>query len=375
LWFEFASAQIQGKRSAQEDAIEVSLPGAAREGAPGCAERLVVAMADGMGGHVGGRIAASIVSKRFIETVGDGESWSEAAVLALSHANLALRAATEKRPDLDGMGSTLVGLTASTDGIAWISVGDTGLFHLSADGFARLNEDHSFGAYLDEQAARGLITHEAASADRRRNQLFHALLGDPIDHFEHRGQRLGLRPGDMILMATDGLKTLDDGAVGAFLAAHRDLPAVDLVRALLDAVEAADRPRQDNTTLFLVRVHDGAVPDAPSISRMVGPFLRGLREPDTTLEIPPPEGDHATRFIGPASQSGRRDAWTGGGADLVGGAGAGDGLGRVVADPAVDPALDPGCEALTGARGLAMLAAVGLVCAGLIGLLWYVLSR
>ncbi|MBR7518602.1 SpoIIE family protein phosphatase, partial [Mycobacterium tuberculosis] len=81
-----------------------------------------------------------------------------------------------------------------------------------------------------------------------------ALLGDPIEHFECRGQRLDLAPGDVVLLAADGLKTLEDAAGGTFLAEHDALPAVDLVRALLDAVEAADRPRQDNTTLFMVRV-------------------------------------------------------------------------------------------------------------------------
>ncbi|MBP0576023.1 hypothetical protein J8J27_35420, partial [Mycobacterium tuberculosis] len=48
----------------------------------------------------------------------------------------------------------------------------------------------------------GLITAEAAALDRRRNQLFHALLGDPIEHFECRGQRLDLAPGDVVLLAT-----------------------------------------------------------------------------------------------------------------------------------------------------------------------------
>jgi serine/threonine protein phosphatase PrpC len=365
VWFEFASAQSQGKRSAQEDAVEVALPGAPAERAPGCAERLVVAMADGMGGHVGGRIASAIVSKRFVEMIGGGESWGETAVAALAQANQALRAATQKRPELDGMGSTLVGASLGPEGLAWVSVGDTGLFLLRGDAYARLNEDHSFGAYLDDLAANGLITADAAAQDRRRNQLFHALLGDPVEHFECRGQHVDLQPGDVVLIATDGLKTLDDAAVGTFLSGHRDLPAVDLVGALIEAVEAADRPRQDNTTLFIVRARDGDMPDAPSISRMVGPLLRGVREPDTTLEIP--RG-------GAAGEGDGSDAVT-----------------RVVAPPdapPVRPEAKPGLsgperlapvgppdEAVASPRGLALVAAVGVICAGLIGLLWYVLSR
>lgn len=362
MWFEFASAQIQGKRSAQEDAVEVAFPGAPAETAPGAAERIVVAMADGMGGHVGGRIASSIVSKRFVETAGAGGPWSEKAVAALAQANQALRTATEKRPELDGMGSTLVGVSVDCEGLAWVSVGDTGLFRLSGDSYERLNEDHSFGAYLDEQAANGLITPEAAAQDRRRNQLFHALLGDPIEHFECRGARLTLAPGDMVLVATDGLKTLDDAAVGTFLKAHRDLAAVDLVRALLDAVEAADRPRQDNTTLFLLRARDGEMPDAPSISRMVGPLLRGVREPDTTLEIPS-EGDQLTRIVSASAAPPVRPEPKPAAPAMPE---------RLATADGPDAASD---GAIASPRSLALVAAVGMVCAGLIGLLWYVLSR
>lgn len=344
MWFEFASAQVQGKRAAQEDAVEVALPGAPADIAPGAAERLVVAVADGMGGHVGGRIASSIVSKRFVESVGSGDAWAEKAVAALAQANQALRTATEKRPELDGMGSTLVGVAIGGDGMTWISIGDTGLFLLSGERYQRLNEDHSFGAYLDEQAASGLITADVAAQDRRRNQLFHALLGDPIEHFECQTQRLPLMPGDVIVVATDGLKTLEDSAVGQFLAKNTEMPVVEIARWLLDTVEAADRPRQDNTTLVVVRVRDGAMPDAPSISRAVGPLLRGVRE-DTTMEIRVTTG-----------QGGRFGA---------------------SADVSADAAVAAGADDVGTAtrRSLGLVAAVGVVCAGLIGLLWYVLSR
>ena len=260
MLFEFASGQIQGKRSAQEDTIDVLVPAALGD-APGelaragTAPTVVSVVADGMGGHVGGRIASNLSSKYFLDAVAKtGGSWGERLDAGLHHANEVLRDATERRPDLHGMGSTLVGAILTDSGLGWVSIGDSGLYLQRNGRLQRLNEDHSFGAYLDEQAAQGLIPPEVAAADRRRNQLFHALLGYPLDHYESFSGFIELAPGDVVVLASDGLKTLTDRAIGSIIDSHRELSPERIVAALLDAVEAAGRERQDNTSVILARV-------------------------------------------------------------------------------------------------------------------------
>ncbi|MDR3372866.1 MAG: protein phosphatase 2C domain-containing protein [Ancalomicrobiaceae bacterium] len=217
----------------------------------------MLVVADGMGGHVGGRIASSVSLQSFLDTVdGTRGDWQDRLEQALLNANEALRIQTDMDPDLVGMGSTLVGSILNQNGLGWVSVGDSGLYLCRGGELLRLNEDHSFGYYLDQQARDGIIAPEVAALDRRRNQLFHALLGDPLDHYERfRGFRL-LRDGDLVLLASDGLKTLADDQIAEVLSSDATAPVEVLVRRLLGAVEAANFARQDNTSLILVRVRE-----------------------------------------------------------------------------------------------------------------------
>lgn len=266
MLFEFASGQTQGKRTAQEDTVDVLLPSESAEkpgelARVGAAGALVVVVADGMGGHVGGRIASNLSSKYFLDAVNKANgSWAERLDQAMVQANEILRSATEKRPELDGMGSTLVGAVVNESGLGWVSIGDSGLYLFRKGELIRLNEDHSFGAYLDDQVKQGLLTPEQAAQDRRRNQLFHALLGDPLDHYERFGGFKDLEPGDAVLLASDGLKTLTDEQVGGLIGRHlADAPEA-IVTRILDAVDAENRDRQDNTSVILVKVREGVAP-------------------------------------------------------------------------------------------------------------------
>ena len=272
----------------------------------GISGHLVVVVADGMGGHVGGRIASNLSSKYFLESVDqtDGD-WSSRMDAAMQRANDVLRNATDARPELAGMGSTLLGGVLGEQGIGWVSVGDSGLY-LCRDGVLhRLNEDHSFGAYLDQQAREGLIPPEVAATDRRRNQLFHALLGEPLDHYERFSGFRDLAVGDVILLASDGLKTLSDERIGAIISANSTLSPEHLVDQLLRAVEAENRERQDNTSLIVVRVAslDGGDPQR-TVDHPTTVSLSQARETvDVTLirEEDGPDASTVVRHVAPSS--------------------------------------------------------------------------
>ena len=278
---EFASGQITGRRAAQEDALDVLQLGAAApvsapavNGSTPLGNGLVMVVADGMGGHVGGRVASTLSVKAFLDTVRTSSSaWAERLEAGLNAANDALRLETESHPDLSGMGSTLVGAVVSEAGLGWISIGDSALYLYRAGTLARLNEDHSFGAYLDQQARDGLMTTEAAAADRRRNHLFYALLGDHLDHYERFSGFRNLVEDDLVVVASDGLKTLPDEKLGELLAQFTMRPIDDVVAELLKAVETEDRERQDNVSIIVARISRPSFPsnnmhrDAPTADR------------------------------------------------------------------------------------------------------------
>ncbi len=266
---EFASGQITGRRSAQEDAlgimplganlsasepVEVPATSGPVSATASLGSGLIMVVADGMGGHVGGRVASSVCVEAFLSTVSaSSEQWNERLEAGLLAANEALRHEAESQPELAGMGSTLVGAVVSEAGVGWISIGDSALYLHQAGSLTRLNEDHSFGAYLDQQAREGLMTSEAAQKDRRRNHLFYALLGGELDHYERFSGFRGLSAGDCVLLASDGLKTLDDGRLAGLIAAHAAEPLADMVAAILQSVEQEDRERQDNVSLIVAR--------------------------------------------------------------------------------------------------------------------------
>lgn len=369
LQFEFASGQIQGKRAAQEDTVDVLLPSDSHEKPgelcrAGAAAAVVVVVADGMGGHVGGRIASNLSSKYFLDAVNKTPgSWGERLDQALIQANDILRTATEKRPELDGMGSTLVGAVVNQHGIGWVSIGDSGLYLFRDHALVRLNEDHSFGAYLDEQVRQGLLAPEHAAMDRRRNQLFHALLGDPIDHYERFAGFRDLRPGDAVLLASDGLKTLSDETVGRLIAEHEDESAEQLVVRLLEAVDAENRERQDNTSVILVKVRDGVAPGRTPATESSTTVPLNMIAADVLDPLHPGEAEGASSMVDP---TGHRSAATRETAPPAAGRAA---PAPVMAAAAAGPAAETGPEAVTEPdSGTAAGRAGGGIVAALLGL-------
>jgi PPM family protein phosphatase len=358
LQFEFASGQIQGKRAAQEDTVDVLLPSQDGE-RPGELVRfgrsssLVVVVADGMGGHVGGRVASNLSSKYFLESVDRSSGdWSDRLDRALLQANDVLRSATDQRPELVGMGSTLVGGVINGSGVGWVSVGDSGLYLFRQGMLHRLNEDHSFGAYLDQQVRDGLIAAEVAASDRRRNQLFHALLGDPLDHYERFSGFRDLAPGDVVLLASDGLKTLPDSRIGEIIAAHAESSPDDILRGLLDAVEAENREKQDNASLIVVRVREGEMPRSDHVAgHGTTVTLVRIEEVDTAPQPVDPLGDEASSLVhatpAPAAA-----------------------VAKPAAPPPVPQIPDTPAESPSRWRNIALIVFVALIVGGALGLAW-----
>ncbi|MBL8567055.1 MAG: SpoIIE family protein phosphatase [Hyphomicrobiaceae bacterium] len=252
LAFEFAWLQSQGRRARQEDFC-ASLPDVP---AMGDAEgRVLIALADGMGGHVSGQIASRTVCDSFIGSFrsATGNTGTRLAH-ALEDCNDALARAIDVDPKLAGMGSTLVAAHADSNGVKWVSVGDSTLM-LYRDGILqRLNADHSHGAILDQQAAAGIISEEIAKGDVRRRALHSAVTGQPIPLKDIELVGEPLLPGDWVIVASDGLLTLGGDELATLIHDHAQDPPATLVAALISAVEAEQEPNQDNTTVAALRV-------------------------------------------------------------------------------------------------------------------------
>jgi protein phosphatase len=257
LRFHHAKCASQGARRHQEDAAAtwphdvdpaVVLPAATDA-------TLVTVLADGMGGHAGGALASKTVCAAFLEAFANAHGEPAGRLqMGLSAANAAIAQKIAERPSLSGMGATLVGVAFGAGGAEWVSVGDSPLYLVRHGEIARLNEDHSLTPVLDRLVAEGALSPAQAKTDPRRHYLRAAVSGEEIDLVDASQRPLVLQEGDAIVLASDGIHTLEDEEiarlVGAYLADGPETAASALIRAVEHAADAF----QDNTTVIVIAV-------------------------------------------------------------------------------------------------------------------------
>jgi serine/threonine protein phosphatase PrpC len=221
--YDVATAQSQGSRERQEDAVAVSCPQGAEFG--------FAVVSDGMGGHAAGDLASRIiVAEIFAELTLRGrasmtapDELAELLKDSVETANASLQAQIEAYPDQLGMGGTVVATSLVDGGMQWVSVGDS-LLYLVRDGMLkRLNDDHSMGPQIDLMAKNGMIDAETARTHPQRNYLTSALTGKDIPELDCPERRLSLEDGDIIVLASDGLQALAEEDLASILDASSHL--------------------------------------------------------------------------------------------------------------------------------------------------------
>ena len=254
-----ATRASKGARSYQEDAAlvrsEPESQGSEAPGPGGGAERLTAVLADGMGGHAGGALASSTACQIFMRAYETSSGDAHARLgEALLLANASIANCVEENPALNGMGCTLVGTAFGAAGVEWVSVGDSPMFLVRGGQISLLNEDHSLAPEIDKLAAAGKITWEDAQSDPRRHFLRSALTGSDIELIDRSREPLGLEPGDVVIIASDGIQTLSHADILGVVEPHRAQGPDAIAEALLGAVDAAGDLYQDNTTVVVVGV-------------------------------------------------------------------------------------------------------------------------
>jgi serine/threonine protein phosphatase PrpC len=252
---DFAGRQSRGVRPSQEDAYAFS----EIVGHGGRPAGLLVVVADGMGGHNAGERASELAVKnctvRFHDSAQDIANRLDRGLTA---ANESIAAELERDFALDGMGTTLLAAAVTDAGLEWISVGDSPLYLYRDRKLNRLNEDHSLRPVLRQLAEQGEIT--AAENERSKNVLRAALTGYDIALIDRSHQPVALRPGDVIIATTDGIHTLTEIAMIEICADAATWDASDLAAKFMDAIRNASHPKQDNTTIAIVKIGSGGTP-------------------------------------------------------------------------------------------------------------------
>ena len=250
-----AALQITGKRDYQEDSFGLLDE---RDLGLDRGEHAVLLVADGMGGHVGGAIASDLLCKTFVEAYPRSSGpIVDRLRTCLEEANGAIAATVAENPALDSMGSTLVAAVVAREGLYWISVGDSPLWLFREGQLEWLNADHSMAPVLAELVAAGRMTAEQAARHPSQHTLRSVVMGDEIPLIDVSSQPIAMEQGDRVVLASDGLLTLDEQEIADILKKKQDAPLEDSVAALIQAVEGAGHPYQDNVTVLLYAPVEG----------------------------------------------------------------------------------------------------------------------
>src|SRR5437016_113420 len=211
------------------------------------------AVADGMGGHVGGETAAQTAIEAF-QTTFAGHPSADGLADAVRQANHAVWERARAQADLRGMGTTLTALALVTvDGrqdLTVVNVGDSRAYLYQEGVLSQLTADHSL---VEEMVRSGELSAEEAAVHPQRHILTRALGIEP--DVEVDVSHVPPHAGDRILLCSDGLiNEVGDDEIASILGRHPDPEAA--AQALV--AEARDAGGNDNITVVVVDiVEDG----------------------------------------------------------------------------------------------------------------------
>ena len=220
-------------------------------------------VADGMGGHAGGEIAARIAvdaiagAVESTRSLGPGGPWPLAFDASLSRGGNSLRAAFDQANRcvadraatalaLRGMATTAVAVLLEERAGVVAHIGDSRAYLSRQGELIRLTCDHS---WVEERVRAGLLSEAAARTHPWRNIVTRAISGE--EAVEADVSELTLRPGDRLLLCSDGLSSvLPDPEIGDVVA--RDADRGRVCDELVRRVNAGGGP--DNVTTLVLDI-------------------------------------------------------------------------------------------------------------------------
>lgn len=207
----------------------------------------LLVVCDGLGGSNAGEVASATAVEALREALaGAGKPSAARLREAIFVANVAVKKRAMASPDARDMGTTLTAAWISEESAVWGQVGDSRLFRLRGRQTVPLTPEHSMVGRMRRSGALS----EAEARIHPRRAVIDQCLGEMLGEFLPETEAFDFRPGDALLLCSDGLT---DGLAEAELAGYVDSVASSdastVARALVDASVAASG--RDNTTAIV----------------------------------------------------------------------------------------------------------------------------
>lgn len=223
---------------------------------------LLVALADGMGGHSGGALAAEQVLHAAWQNFAAGNATGAAVAEVLrdaiedAHQGIKLtRYTSEQDPH-----STACILVLQPGRADWAHCGDSRLYHFRDGRLLARTADHS---YVGELVRHGFLTEAQAETHPNRNVLT-SCLGDHDPPRVELGVTAPLVAGDVFMLCSDGIWAhFTDEELGRTVVQFAPRRAAEV---LIDTARGRAKGRGDNCTLAILRLVDDT-PVPPPLRR------------------------------------------------------------------------------------------------------------
>jgi protein phosphatase len=274
MTLEFRAAMLTDTgrvREQNEDSVAADLP--------------LVAVADGMGGHEGGEVASKLALESLFEWRErlEGRAGRDATDVlreAFNEANRTVFAKGSQDETLLGMGTTLTAGWLDSGTLSIAHVGDSRAYLLRDGDLKQLTEDQTVA---QEWVRRGRLSEEEAASSPHRHILLQAI-GADTDKLNIATSTVSLRPGDRLLIASDGLTGMikEHDQLRDLLAQHADPD--EACRVLVDAANAAGG--EDNISVLIVDVSGELDPGAEVVegADVAPPVRPAVTEPGSDRE-------------------------------------------------------------------------------------------
>lgn len=164
-------------------------------------DRFVIALADGMGGHLAGEVASADTLENlrfFVSDMPKGLSVSEVnktMEVWLESIHKIITSKGHADPSMEGMGTTLVAVIYYEGKYFWINCGDSRLYRLRDGKLAQLTTDHSLNTLRGEKRHSNIITNCIGAGCKHT----YMDMVEFTDDFRH---------GDVYMVCSDGLSDM-----------------------------------------------------------------------------------------------------------------------------------------------------------------------
>ena len=221
----------------------------------------ILAVADGMGGYIGGEIASRTVITKLAELNPilsnpelDNESREDLLRTSIASMDSAIAEIGAQRPELVGMGTTLTSISLFNNYVLLLHVGDSRAYRIRGKKIEQISHDHTV---VQELVDQGRLTLDEIADHPQRSFLTQAIMGK-----ENLTPILVAYPavkGDKYLVCSDGLTAVvDEGKIVQAL--QEDLQSA--VNTLVDLTYKNGAP--DNVTVIATEVGESSISIAPT---------------------------------------------------------------------------------------------------------------